>query len=350
MTAPAALMKAAFFREHGGLDNILYGDVPAPVAGAGQVRVRVRAGALNHLDIFVRNGIPGISLTFPHVMGSDGAGTVESVGPGVTRVKEGDEVVLNPGINCGACEFCLAGEHSLCVTFHLIGEHIAGTFAEYVVVPAANAYPKPTALSWEEAAAFPLAFLTAWRMLVTKARVKPGESLLVIGIGGGVSLAALQIAKMLGLVVGVTSGSAAKLARARELGADFGIDHSAADFSREVRKLTGKRGVDIVLDSVGKATWKRSIASLARGGRLVTCGATTGPDPEEDVARIFWNQLTVYGSTMGTHAEFAGMLRMFSTGRLRPVVDKVFPLSGAREAQRRLEEKKQFGKIVLAVD
>ncbi len=343
-------MKAAFFREHGGLDRIMYGDVPAPAAGPGQVRVRVRAGALNHLDIFARNGIPGISLAFPHVLGSDGAGTVESVGPGVTRVKEGDEVVLNPGINCGACEFCLAGEHSLCVTFHLIGEHIAGTFAEYVVVPALNAYPKPKALSWEEAAAFPLAFLTAWRMLVTKGRVKPGESLLVIGIGGGVSLAALQIAKMLGLVVGVTSGSAAKLERARELGADFGIDHSAADFSREVRKLTGKRGVDIVLDSVGKATWKRSIASLAKGGRLLTCGATTGPDPEEDLARIFWNQLTVYGSTMGTHAEFAGMLRMFADGRLRPVVDKVFPLSEAREAQRRLEEKKQFGKIVLTVD
>jgi len=343
-------MKAAFIREHGGLDKILYGDVPAPAAGPGQVRVRVRAGALNHLDIFVRKGIPGISLAFPHVMGSDGAGTVASVGAGVTRVKEGDEVVLNPGINCGVCEFCLAGEHSLCVTFHLIGEHIAGTFAEYVVVPAVNAYPKPKGLSWEEAAAFPLAFLTAWRMLVTKARAKPGESLLVIGIGGGVSLAALQIAKMLGLVVGVTSGSAGKLARARELGADFGIDHSTSDFSREVRELTGKRGVDIVLDSVGKATWKRSIASLARGGRLLTCGATTGPDPEEDLARIFWNQLTVYGSTMGTHAEFGAMLRMVSAGRLRPVVDMVFPLSEALEAQRRLEEKMQFGKIVLGVD
>jgi NADPH:quinone reductase-like Zn-dependent oxidoreductase len=314
------------------------------------VRVRVRAAALNHLDIFVRNGIPGITLAFPHVMGSDGAGTVESVGDGVTGVKSGDEVVLNPGISCGTCEFCLRGEHSLCVTFHLVGEHVAGTFAEYVVVPAINARPRPTALSWEEAAAFPLTFLTAWRMLVTKARVRPGESLLVIGIGGGVSLAALQIAKTLGLVVGVTSGSGEKLARARELGADFGIDHSAGDFSREVRRLTGKRGVDIVLDSVGKATWKRSIASLARGGRLLTCGATTGPDPEEDIARIFWNQLTVHGSTMGTHAEFADMLRMVSTGRLRPVVDEVFPLAQAREALRRLEEKRQFGKIVLAVD
>jgi len=343
-------VKAAFLRAHGGLDKVEYGDVPAPVAGPGQVRVRVRAAALNHLDIFVRNGMPGISLAFPHVMGADGAGTVESLGPGATRLKEGDEVVLNPGVSCGACEFCLRGEHSLCVTFHLIGEHVAGTFAELVVVPAVNAGPKPKGLSWEEAAAFPLTFLTAWRMLVTKARAKPGESLLVIGIGGGVSLAALRIAKALGLVVGVTSGSAEKLARARELGADFGIDHATSDFSREVRRLTGKRGVDIVLDSVGKATWKRSIASLARGGRLLTCGATTGPDPEEDVARIFWNQLTVYGSTMGTHAEFADMLRMVAAGSVRPVVDKVFPLSGAREALRRLEEARQFGKIVLAVD
>ncbi|MGE5188661.1 MAG: zinc-binding dehydrogenase [Gemmatimonadota bacterium] len=343
-------MKAAFLRGHGGPDNVLYGDVPEPSAGPGQVRVRVRAGALNHLDIFVRNGIPGISLSFPHVMGSDGAGTVESVGAGVAGVAPGDEVVLNPGISCGACEFCLRGEHSLCVTFHLIGEHVAGTFAEYAVVPAVNARPKPKGLSWEEAAAFPLTYLTAWRMLVTKARVRPGESLLVIGIGGGVSLAALQIAKALGLVVGVTSGSAEKLARARDLGADFGIDHSAGDFSREVRRLTAKRGVDIVLDSVGRATWKRSIASLARGGRLLTCGATTGPDPEEDIARIFWNQLTVYGSTMGTHAEFADMLRMVAAGRLRPVVDAVFPLRDAREALRRLEEKRQFGKIVLAVD
>ncbi len=343
-------MKAVFLREHGGPGTVLYGDVPAPVAGPGQVRVRIRAGSLNHLDIFVRNGIPGVATAFPHVMGSDGAGTVDSTGPGVTRVKEGDEVVLNPGISCGACEFCLRGEHSLCVAFHLIGEHVGGTFAELAVVPAVNAWPKPRGLSWEEAAAFPLTFLTAWRMLVTKARVKPGESLLVVGIGGGVAVAALRIAKLLGLVVGVTSGDAAKLARARELGADFCIDHAAGDFSREVRRATEKRGVDVVLDSVGKATWKRSIASLARGGRLLTCGATTGPDPEEDVARIFWNQLTVYGSTMGTHAEFAEMLRAVEAGRLRPVVDSVFPLSAARDALRRLEERKQFGKIVLAVD
>ncbi len=343
-------MKAAFFREHGGLDRIEYGDLPDPSPGPGQIRVRIRAGAFNHLDIFVRKGIPGIPVSLPHIMGSDGAGVVDAVGPGVTRARPGDEVVMNPGINCGSCEFCLRGEHSLCVDFRLLGEHVAGTFAELVVAPEINAYPKPAALTWEEAAAFPLTFLTAWRMLVTKARARPGESLLIVGIGGGVAVAALQIARLMGLAVWVTSGSADKLARAKALGADVGIDHSAVDFSREIRKLTGKRGVDMVLDSVGKATWKQSIASLAKGGRLLTCGATTGPDPPEDIARIFWNQLSIHGSTMGTHGEFAEMLRMFRDGRLRPVVDAVFPLSKAREAAFRLEEKRQFGKIVLRID
>lgn len=343
-------MKAAFFREHGGLERIEYGDLPDPVPGPGQVRVRVRAGSLNHLDIFVRNGIPGIPVALPHVMGSDGAGVVESVGPGVTRVNPGDEVVLNPGVNCGDCEFCRMGEHSLCTTFHLLGEHVAGTFAEYVVAPAINAWPRPAALSWEECAAFPLTFLTAWRMLVSKARVRPGESLLIIGVGGGVAVAALQIAKLLGLTVFVTSGSGEKLARAKGLGADAGIDHSATDFAREVRKLTGKRGVDVVLDSVGKATWRQSIAAAAKGGRLLTCGATTGTDPQTDLGRIFWNQLTVYGSTMGTHAEFAEMLRIFRDGKVKPVVDAVFPLAKTRDAEQRLEEKRQFGKIVIRVD
>jgi NADPH:quinone reductase-like Zn-dependent oxidoreductase len=228
-------VKASFLTEHGDIDKIRYDDLPDPVPGPGQVRVRVRAGAINHLDIFVRIGIPGISLAMPHVMGSDGAGVVDVAGPGVTRVKPGDEVVLNPGIHCGTCEFCLRGEHSLCVTFHLLGEHIWGTFAEYVVAPEINAYPKPQELTWEESAAFPLTFLTAWRMLVTKGKARPGESLLIIGIGGGVSLAALQIAKRIGLTVGVTSGNAEKLRHAEEWGADFGINHGTGDFSRETR-------------------------------------------------------------------------------------------------------------------
>ena len=343
-------MKAVFIREHGGLEKILYGDLPDPEPGPGQVRVRIRAGALNHLDIFVREGLPGIHLSLPHILGSDGAGVVDATGDGVTRVRTGDEVVLNPGINCGVCEFCLKGEHSLCVVFRLLGEHVAGTFAEFVVVPEINACPKPPGLPWEEAAAFPLTFLTAWRMLVTKARARPGESLLIVGIGGGVAVAALQIAKILGMTVWVTSGSAEKLSRAKTLGADLGIDPAAGDFSREVRKMTGRRGVDVVLDSVGKATWRQSVASLAKGGRLLTCGATTGPDPQEDIARIFWNQLSIHGSTMGTHGEFAEMLRLFRDGRVRPVIDSVLPLSQANEAVRRLEEKRQFGKVVLRVD
>jgi NADPH:quinone reductase-like Zn-dependent oxidoreductase len=343
-------VKAAFFREHGGPEKIEVEELPDPVPGPGMVRVRIKAAALNRLDIFVRNGIPGVAPALPHVMGSDGAGVVESRGAGVAGLKDGDEVVLNPGISCGGCEFCRRGEHSLCVSFRLIGEHLPGTFAQYVLVPAENLYPKPAGLSWEEAAAFPLTFLTAWRMLVTRARVRPGETLLIVGIGGGVATAALQIARLLGMTVFVTSGSPEKLARAKMLGAEAGIDHSKTDFAREIRMLTGKRGVDVVLDSVGKATWRKSIASAARGGRLVTCGATTGPDPQTDLARIFWNQLTVCGSTMGTHGEFAAMLKAVGEGKLKPVVDAVYPLPRVREAMEILEEKRQFGKIVLRVD
>ncbi|RMG57276.1 MAG: alcohol dehydrogenase [Deltaproteobacteria bacterium] len=342
-------MKAAFIEEHGGLEKVKVGEVPVPEIGPDDVLVRVKTAALNHLDIFVRNGLPGVKLTFPHILGSDGAGIVEKVGENVKNVSVGDEVVLNPGINCGTCEFCLKGEHSLCVTFHLLGEHINGTYAEFVRAPAINCYPRPKTLTWEESSAFPLTFLTAWRMLVTKARIKPGEWILIIGIGGGVAVASLQISKLFGLKAIVTSGSDEKLARAKEMGADFTINHNETDFAKEVRKITEKRGVDVVFDSVGKATWKKSLAALAKGGRLVTCGATTGPNPETDVARIFWNQLTIYGSTMGTHAEFREMLKIFEEGKVKPVIDSVFPLDQVPEAQKRMEEKKQFGKIVVKV-
>jgi NADPH:quinone reductase-like Zn-dependent oxidoreductase len=256
-------VKAAYFREHGGPEKIEFGELPDPAPGPGEVRVKVRAAALNRLDVFIRNGIPGIVLAFPHVLGSDGAGVIDSAGPGVTAVKRGDEVVLNPGINCGDCEFCRAGEHSLCVSFRIVGEHLPGTFAQYIVVPAENARPKPPGLSWEEAAAFPLTFLTAWRMLVTKARVRPGETLLIIGIGGGVATAALQIARLLGMTVFVTSGNPDKLARAKALGAEEGIDHSRTDFSREIRKLTGKRGGDV--EAVDRVRGPRRPAAHLRG-------------------------------------------------------------------------------------
>jgi len=343
-------VQAAYIRRHGGPEVLEFGELPDPAPGPGAVRVRIRAAALNHLDIFVRNGLPGVVAALPHVMGSDGAGVIDAAGPGVRTAKPGDEVVLNPGIHCGDCEFCRSGEHSLCASFRILGEHLPGTFAQYVIVPEANAFPKPPGLSWEEAAAFPLTFLTAWRMLVTKARVRPGETLLIVGIGGGVAVAALQIATLLGMKAYVTSGNPEKLARAKSLGAAAGIDHANSDFSREIRKLTGRRGVDVVLDSVGKATWRQSIASAARGGRLLTCGATTGPDPQTDLARIFWNQLTVFGSTMGTLGEFAAMRKIFEEGKVRPVVDSVRPLERVREAMDALEAKRQFGKIVLGVD
>ncbi len=342
-------MKAAYFEEHGGLDVIKVGDLPVPEIGPNEVLVRVKTAALNHLDIFVRNGLPGLKLKFPHIMGSDGAGVVEKVGENVKNLQPGDEVVLNPGISCGTCEFCLRGEHSLCVTFHLLGEHVDGTYAEFVKAPAINCYPRPKGLTWEESAAFPLTFLTSWRMLVSKAQIKPGEWILIIGIGGGVAVASLQISKLFGLKTIVTSGSNEKLEKARELGADFTINHNEADFAKEVRKITEKRGVDVVLDSVGKATWKKSLASLAKGGRLVTCGATTGPNPETDIARIFWNQLTIYGSTMATHGEFREMMKIFEEGKVKPVVDSVFPLEDVKNAQQRMENKEQFGKIVIKV-
>lgn len=342
-------MKAAYITDHGGPEVVQVGTLPDKVPGPGLVRVRVKAAALNHLDLFVRGGIPGIKLTFPHIPGSDGAGVVDAVGEGVTAWKPGDEVVLNAGVSCGSCEFCRKGEDSLCVTFHLLGEHIDGTFAEWFVAKPENLARKPEHLSWDEAAAFPLTFLTAWRMIVSKARILPGETMLVVGIGGGVALASLQIAKAMGLTVFVTSGSEEKLAKAKKLGADAGILHGRDDMSREIRRITGKRGVDVVVDSVGKATWKSSIACAARGGRLVTCGGTTGTAPEEDIARIFWNQLSIFGSTMATQREFAQVVAFVKATGIKPVVDRVFTLDEARAAQEYLEGKQQFGKVVVTV-
>ena len=343
-------MKAVFIKEHGGLDKVMIGELAKPSIGPADVLVRIKAAALNHLDIFVREGANGIRPPLPHIFGSDGAGIVEKVGESVTSVSPGDEVVINPGVSCGQCEFCRKGEASLCVSFHLIGEHIDGTFAEFCKAPAVNVFPRPSRLSWEESAAFPLTFLTAWRMLVSKARIKTGEWILIVGIGGGVAVACLQMAKRLGLKTIVTSGSEEKLAHALNLGADHAINHSSSDFSREARRITGKRGVDVVFDSVGLATWRKSITALAKGGRLVTCGATTGPNPETDIARIFWNQLTVYGSTMGTPSEFGEMLHLFRDAvGFKPVIDTVFNLDDTVEAQRKMEDKKQFGKIVLSI-
>ncbi len=348
-------MRACIIRGTGSLDRIEVADVPDAPSGAaldpGHVRVAVRAAALNHLDLFVVHGLPG-DYHFPHILGADGAGVVEATGHGVSAVKPGDRVMINPGISDYTCEYCRAGEHSLCVNYRLLGEHLPGTLAGSVVVPDRNLAVLPTLappLTWAEAAAFSLVTLTAWRMVVTRAAVRAGETVLVWGSGGGVSLACLRIAKLRGARVIVTSSQDAKLVEARRHGADVTLNHRTQKVSREVRALTAGRGADVVVDHVGEATWEESLRLLAKGGRLVTCGATTGPKVVTDLRRVFWNQYTILGSTMGNAAEYAEIVRQLGTGALRPIVDRVYPLAEARAAFERLERGEQLGKIVVQV-
>jgi NADPH:quinone reductase-like Zn-dependent oxidoreductase len=340
-------MKALAFHEHGGLDRLRYQDVPDPAIGPADVLVRVRACALNHLDLFVREGLPGFRLPLPFWTGCDIAGEVAQVGAEVREVAVGDRVAVNPNLHCGRCEFCQKGEQSLCVTYGILGEHVHGGLAEYVKVAGDKTLTLPAHVKYEDAAAFILVNMTAWRMLVTQARLRAGEDLLVIGVGGGVSSTAVQIGKLCGARVWVTSSSDDKLARARELGADECINHAREDWARVVWEKTGKRGVDVVLENVGAATWKGSLRALAKGGRLVTCGATSGPIGETDIRVVFWKQVSIIGSTMSSNAEFHDVMRELFRGRLRAIVDAVMPLGEGVDAQRRLAEGKQFGKIVL---
>ncbi len=344
-------MKAILLRQHGKSNDFLeMGEIPAPEPGPGQVAVRLLASALNRLDLFVRDGIPGVPISLPHVPGADGCGVVEALGDGVKGIKEGDRVVLQPGLSCGACEFCVAGETSLCIDFGILGEHVDGTLAERIVVPAANVFPAPQRLTAEEAAAFPLAALTAWRMLVTRAKVRPGESVLVHGTGGGVSAFAIQVAKLAGAsLVIATSSTPEKLERARALGADVVIDYRTTDVGKKVREITARRAVDVVVGSVGAATWRSSRQSVVRLRRIATCGATRGPNSEGEIRLIFWKQLDILGSTMGTTGEFGALVRAVAAGRIAPVVDAVYPLAAAREAFARLESGEGFGKVVLTV-
>ncbi len=343
-------MRALTIDAHGDLSQLIVRDVPAPtVSGPHDVRVRLHAAALNRLDLWVLGGIPGVHITPPWVVGSDGAGVVESVGEAVTRVQAGDRVMLNPGVvdrTC-TCEYCRDGDQPLCLSYGVLGEHRPGTLAEYVVVPDANLERIPDDVTWEVAAAFPLATLTAWRMVVSRARVRAGDDVLIWGIGGGVALAALQICTQLGATVWVTSGSDEKLARAAELGAHHLVNHRAGDAGKQVRLATGKRGMDVVIDSVGEATWAQSLVALGKRGRLVTCGGTSGPMVQTDVRRMFWNQWTLMGSTMGSDAEFAAVAAELRAGRLQPPVDSVFALEDARKAYERLTSGEQFGKVVV---
>ena len=342
-------MRALLITGHGGADKLEIREVREPEPGPGEVVVEVRAAALNHLDLFVLSGLPGIPPSFPHVGGADGAGVVARVGEGVQGWQEGDEVVLNAGVSCGTCEFCRKGEESLCVRFSLLGEHLPGTFAGFVKVPAASLGRRPAHLDWAESAAFPLTFLTAWRMLVTRARLSAGETVLVHGIGGGVALAALAIAKRLGATVFVTSSNDAKLEEAVRMGADLALNYTQRDIAKEIRAVTGKRGVDVVVDTAGQATWMTSLKCAAKGGRIVTCGATTGPNPAEEVRLVFWNQLSILGSTMGSATDWRAMVAAVERWEMHPVVDSVLPLDRGPEAYQRLASGGHFGKLVLAV-
>ncbi len=340
-------MRAVVLRTPGPEPGIEVEEIETPSPDQGEVLVRLAWASLNHLDLWVRMGLPGGK--YPHVCGADGSGTVAATGDDVTDLQAGTHVLLDPTIACGRCEYCSQGEHSLCNKISLLGEGLDGTFAQYLSVPRENVHPVPPGVSLKEAAAFPLTFVTAWRMLASKAELREGEWILIHGIGGGVSTACLILSKMLKAKVIATSGSREKLERAREAGAEEVIHYRDQDVENEVRRITGRRGVDVVVDSVGKSTWLTSIRSLARGGRLVTCGATTGPDPVTNIARIYWNQLTIFGSTMGNRKEFREMLDAVTSSGLRPIVDSEFPMDDFARAYERMEEANQFGKILLEI-
>jgi NADPH:quinone reductase-like Zn-dependent oxidoreductase len=342
-------MKAVVMRAHGGPEVLGYEDVADPVPGPGEVLVRVRACALNHLDIWTRLGQAGRPVPLPHILGNDIAGEIASLGGPVPGLVPGQRVMLSPGVSCGRCRMCLAGEDGSCREYRILGYQLPGGYAELVRCPAANVIPLPDAIAFEDAAAFPLVFLTAWRMLVRKAEVRPGEDVLVWAAGSGVGIAAIQIAKLFGARVIATAGTDEKLAKARALGADEVVNHRSGDVVTEVRRLTGRKGADVVVEHVGEATWERSILSLAPRGRLVTCGATTGAQGKTELRHLFAKQLTLFGSYMGSKADLIDAAALFFAGRLRSVVHAVLPLAEARRAHEMMEASEHFGKIVLRV-
>ncbi len=341
-------MKAVRFHRHGGPEVLQYEDAPDPlIRGTDQALVRVKACALNHLDIWGRIGPPYSRPPLPHIPGCDIAGVVEEVSPQEKELRKGMEVVVSPGAGCGRCERCLSGADNQCRRYSVIGNEVDGGYAELVAVPARNVLPKPDRMDFVQAASVPLVFLTAYHMLVTKARVQPGETVLVLGAGSGVGAAAIQIAKAYNANVVATAGSEAKLRKAVELGADYTVNHGTAKVSEEARKYTEGRGVDVVVEHPGKATWEESIRAVAKGGRVVTCGATTGYDAVTDIRYVFSKEITIHGSYMGGSGELLRVLELFRQRRLRPVVDISMPLERAREAQERMEKSEHFGKIVL---
>jgi NADPH:quinone reductase-like Zn-dependent oxidoreductase len=341
-------MKAIVFYRHGGPDVLEAAELPTPQPGPFDVLVDIHASALNRLDLFVREGWPGLKLPLPHIGGADAAGVIAAVGDEVTGLQVGQRVTINPTLSCGVCEFCLRGEDQMCIQHALLGEGASGTYAEQIVVPARNVLPLPDDVSYAEAAAANLVMVTAWHSLVRKGNVRPGERVLVVGAGGGVNSASIQIARLAGATVYAVASNAAKAVKARELGADVVVNRAEKpDWSREVFALTERRGVDIVVDNVGAATWMSSIRSLARGGRMLVVGSTSGPKLEIDIRYMFAKHISIIGSTMGSRQDFRDVMELVFKHRLRMPVEHVLPLSEARAAQRMLEQGDVFGKIVL---
>jgi NADPH:quinone reductase-like Zn-dependent oxidoreductase len=340
-------VRAVYLERFGGPDVLTFGDRPAPSPKPGEALVRVRACGINHLDLWVRAGLQGLEPEMPHILGNDVVGEITELGAGVTHLTVGQKTLVNPTLSCGHCTACANGDDNLCRSYDVLGRRRNGGYAEVVSVPAANCLPYPEILSWEEAAAVPLVFLTAWHMLVTRAQVKPGEDVLVIGAGSGVGSAAVQIARLHGARVIATAGSTAKLERARALGAQETIDHASEDIAARARALTGKKGVDVVFEHVGGNVFEAAVAALARNGRLVTCGNTLGAPATLDLNLLFGRHLTLLGSWMGRRSDLNDALKHVASGALKPVVDSVLPLAEARRAHERLEARDTFGKLVL---
>lgn len=342
-------MKAILYHTHGGPEVLEYADFPTPEPARGEVLVRLHAAALNRVDLWTRNGWPGIKLQYPHIPGSDGAGEIAALGEGVEGLEIGQRVVINANLGCGTCDFCLAGQDNLCRTWHLLGETVRGTNAEYLNVPATNVLPLPDGFDYHAAAAASLVFLTAWHSLITRANLRPGESVLIVGASGGVNTASIQIAKLVGATVYVVGAGREKLALAESLGADVLVDRTKEeDWSKALFKLTNRRGVDVIVDNVG-TTYPLSFRAARKGGRILTVGNTGGPKFEIDNRFIFGKQLSIIGSTMGTKKDFADVFALLFAGKLRPVIDKTFPMEEVRAAHERLEKGEQLGKITLSI-
>jgi NADPH:quinone reductase-like Zn-dependent oxidoreductase len=342
-------MRAVIFKQHGGPEVLQYSEAADPTIKAHEVLVEVKACALNHLDIWARGGLPGVAIPLPHILGNDIAGVVREVGELVTWVQTGDQVMLQPGVSCGHCAECLAGRDNLCREYDMLGYRRDGGYAQLVAAPGVNVIPKPENLSWEEAAALPLVTVTAWHMLVSRAAVQPGEDVLVHAAGSGVGSIGIQVAKLLGARVIATASTEEKLDKARELGADEVVNYSNDDWPKEVKRLTNKRGVDVVFEHTGAATWAGSIASLKPNGRLVTCGATSGFAAQTDLRQVFYRHLTILGSFMGSKAELLEAMKFVESGKIRAVVDQVLPLAEARRAHELMADRAQFGKLVLRI-